>query len=96
MLGHCLIFLIEKAKKIAEPLRKKIAETKIPAASKEIEDGYESYRKQGIAQLSKKGTSHMLHLADMALYKAKALSNKLLLLKNENSIRNQKQTYISL
>lgn len=66
--------VLEKAKEIAERIRRKIAEAKIPPASKEIEDGYDNITvSMGVAQLSKKGTHHMLHLADMALYKAKAL-----------------------
>lgn len=65
---------LEKAKEIAERIRKKIAEAKIPPASREIEDGYDKITvSMGVAQLSKKGIHHMLHQADIALYKAKAL-----------------------
>lgn len=65
---------IEKAHEIAEMLRKKIAETKIPPASKNVEESYKKVTVSlGVAQLSKKGIRHMLHQADLALYKAKAL-----------------------
>ena len=65
---------IQKAKEIAERIRRKIAETKISAVSKDLEPGYEGVTvSMGIAQFTKKGIHHMLHLADMALYRAKAL-----------------------
>lgn len=65
---------IEKAKEVAERIRKRISEIKIPAVSKDLEKGYDKVTiSAGVSQLTKKGIHHMLHLADMALYKAKAL-----------------------
>ncbi|MGB9708307.1 MAG: GGDEF domain-containing protein [Candidatus Pacearchaeota archaeon] len=65
---------LAKAKEIAERIRKKITETKIPAVSKEVEGGYERVTiSLGVAQMSKQGIRHMLQQADAALYRAKAL-----------------------
>ncbi|MCX8193882.1 MAG: GGDEF domain-containing protein [Candidatus Pacearchaeota archaeon] len=65
---------IEKAKEIAERIRKRISEIKIPAVSKNLKKGYDKVTiSMGIAQLTKKGIHHMLHIADLALYRAKAL-----------------------
>ncbi len=67
--------VIEKAREIAERIRKKISEARIPAAGKEVKDGFGKITVSiGVSQFAKKkGIHHMLHLADMALYRAKAL-----------------------
>ncbi|MCL6500960.1 MAG: GGDEF domain-containing protein [Candidatus Pacearchaeota archaeon] len=66
---------IEKAKGIAERIRKEISETRIRPATKSIEKTERGYEKVtvsiGIAQLKKDGVQGMLERADEALYKAK-------------------------
>ena len=64
---------LEKARKIAERIRKKIAETKIKATRENIKAGFKKITvSMGISKLSKEGIHYMLNQADVALYKAKA------------------------
>ncbi|MEM2933179.1 MAG: GGDEF domain-containing protein [Candidatus Pacearchaeota archaeon] len=64
---------IQQAKKIAERLRKKVAETKIRAATKSVEHGFEKVTvSMGISQLKQSDIQGMLDRADEALYQAKA------------------------
>ncbi len=64
---------LEKAKEVAEKIRKAIAETKIKLINKSIEKSAEKLTvSMGIAQLNKRDVQNMLARADTALYKAKA------------------------
>lgn len=63
---------LERAKEIAERMRKKIAETKIRATKKNLPPHFEKITvSMGLALLEKKGMEDMLHRADEALYRAK-------------------------
>ncbi len=68
---------IEKAKEVAERIRKKISETKIRPATRSVEKTERGFERvtvsMGIAQLKKKDVQGMLERADEALYKAKTM-----------------------